>query len=224
MTTMIVLLAHHRDRMAPVLARQIGGLTGEDVGTLTPRDLSRPGWTLASPPDGSGRLVVGGQPVEESSVRLFVSLTDDVPAASLDWIAPAERAYVASEMTAFLRFLLETVSPRVLVPPGDCSLAGPDHPIEVWAAVARLRPRLDVGRRDLREVSVVDGVVAGHSSWTLRRAAKRMSDWSASPWLRARFSPTADELVSVTTLPDLSTRLDEAARLVASVVEGRWAA
>lgn len=231
---MIVLLAHQADPWVQPLARKVAQLTGERVGVLTPRDLSRRGWALTSPPgqrhgqpgDGTDRLIVGGEPVAASSVGLVVSLLDDVFPGELLWIREEDADYVASEMSAFLRFWLDSVSDRLFVPLGALSLAGPDHPTAVWAAVggvpvAVARPAPGGG---YREVAVTDGVVTGVASPSLRRAATAMARWAGLPWMRAFFAPDSDDLCAVAPLPALADATPEAAAAIAAADRARRAA
>lgn len=223
---MIVLLAHAGDPWVAGLARQVHELSGELVGVVTPRDLSRPGWALASPPGAaSDRVVVGGEPVAASEVGLVVSLLDDVYPAELLWIREEDADYVAAEMAAFLRFWLASVRGQVLVPPGDQSLAGPDPPTAAWARAggvpcAGARPD---GAGGYREVGVAGGVVSGDASPSLRRAAGAMADWAGVPWLRAFFAPDSDELLSVVVLPAPGDAAPAAA-VIAAAHRGRRAA
>ncbi|MCC2594689.1 hypothetical protein LKO27_14900 [Tessaracoccus sp. OS52] len=223
---MIILLAHGPDPWAPELARQVEGLSGEPTRVLTPRDLSRRGWALPSPPDGTGRLVVDGEPVAEADVGLVVALLEDVLPEELVWIREEDADYVAAEMTAFLRYWLAGLPERVLVAPGACSLAGPDHPVGAWADAAGLAAAAP-GRRDwrqCREVSVADGVATGDASPRLRAAATAMARWAGLPWLRAFFAPDTEELWSVSPLPALAHSTGAAAGVIAAALDGRRAA
>ncbi|MHA6513783.1 hypothetical protein [Tessaracoccus sp. Z1128] len=224
---MIVLLTHQSDPWAPELVRQVRHLTGERVGVLTPRDLSRRGWALASPPDDrSGRLIVDGEPVAASTVGLVVSLLDDVLPEELVWIRGEDTEYVAAEMAAFLRFWLDSVSDRVLVPLGALSLAGPDHPTARWAhagGVPSSGSRPSGGGR-YREVSVTNGTFRGVASPSLQQAVAAMARWAEVPWLRAFFAHDRDELCAVVPLPSLGDSMPEAAAAIAAAHHLRRAA
>lgn len=223
---MIVLLAHEVDPWVPGLARHVVELSGEGVGVLTPRDLSRRGWALASPPgEPTDRMVVGGETMAASAASLVVSLLDDVYPAELVWIREQDAEYVAAEMAAFLRYWLTSVSGQVLVPPGDQSLAGPDAPVAAWARAGGVAVAAG-GSADgeaFREVSVTGGVTAGVADPVLRRAATAMADWAGVPWLRAFFAADSDELLSVVPLPALADGTDEAAAVIAAAHRG-WRA
>ena len=224
---MIVLLAHEVDPWVPGLARQVEELSGAGVGILTPRDLSRRGWALASPPGApTDRMVVGGEVMAASAASLVVSLLDDVYPAELVWIREQDAEYVAAEMAAFLRYWLTSVSGQVLVPPGDQSLAGPDAPVAAWARAAGVpvAAGASAGGEAFREVSVTGGLVAGASAPALRRATVAMAEWAGVPWLRTFFAADRDELRFVVPLPALADGTDEAAAVIAAAHQGRRAA
>ncbi|MHA6523904.1 hypothetical protein [Tessaracoccus sp. G1721] len=224
---MIVLLAHQVDPWAPGLARRVAELSGGPVGVMTPRDLSRRGWALASPPGApTDRMVVDGEIMAASEASLVVSLLDDVYPAELVWIREQDAEYVAAEMAAFLRYWMTSVSGQVLVPPGDQSLAGPDAPLAAWARAAGVPVAGRAGTDgDLfREVAVTGGVVTGAAAPALRRAVTAMAAWAGVPWLRAFFAAERDELVSVVPLPALADATHQAAVVIAAAHRGRRAA
>ncbi|SDL36712.1 hypothetical protein [Tessaracoccus oleiagri] len=229
---MIVLLAHDGDPWADELARRVADLSGAEVGLCGPRDLSRPGWALhVGPGDGrpaDSRVVVGGRAVDERDVDLVVSLLDDVLPAELLWIREEDTDYVACEMSAVLRYWLESLGDHVLVPPGTSSLAGPDHPVALWARAAGIEWSRPEDWRGCREVAVVNGEAWGDASPPLRRAATAMAGWAHVPWLRAFFAPAADVLWGVATLPSPLAGTDAPARAIAAAArrpaERGWAA
>lgn len=224
---MIVLLAHLHDPWAPELAKQVEACSGVPTRVLTPRDLSRPGWAMTVGDGGHtiDQCVISEEQVPGSQVELLVSLIERVSARELVWICETDLNYVADEMTAFLRFWLETLAHRVLVPPGAYSLAGPEIPLGSWAEAAGLRCSAagPIDWRRGRGASVTDGVVSGGTTPSLARAVTAMAQWAAVPWLRAYFSPDAEELWGVVTLPDLSESTPQASQIITRVVEGRWA-
>lgn len=217
---MIVLLAHDADPWAGELARQVADLFGTEVGICGPRDLSRRGWALhVAPGNGqpfASRAVVGGRVVDERDIDLVVSLLDDVLPAELLWIREEDADYVACEMSAFLRYWLESLRGKVLVPPGVGSLAGPDHPVGVWARAAGADWDRTEDWRGCREVAVVNGEAWGDASPPLRRAATAMAGWADVPWLRAFFAPDADVLWGVATLPSPLSGAAAPAKVIAA--------
>ena len=223
---MIVLLAHEVDPWVPGLARRVAELSGEGVGVLTPRDLSRRGWALASPPAApTDRMVVGGKTMAASAASLVVSLLDDVYPAELVWIREQDAEYVAAEMAAFLRYWLTSVSGQVLVPPGDQSLAGPDAPVAAWARAGGVPVAGGMaGGAAFREVSVTGGLTAGVADPVLRKAATAMAGWAGVPWLRTFFAADRDELRFVVPLPALADSTDAAAAVIAAAHRGMRAA
>lgn len=226
---MIVLIAHASDPWAPELARQVEAGAGELTRILTARDLSRAGWAITlseGDDDTSDQLVIDDCRVPASQVHLIVSLITRVAADELMWIRETDTAYVADEMTAFLRFWLEHMADRVLVRPGARSLAGPDIALGSWAAAGGLhRAGTDpIDRRRTRGVSFADGFVSGGTRPSQRCAVTAMARWAGVPWLRAHFLADTDELCGVVPLPDLAVGRDAVARVITRAAEGRWAA
>jgi hypothetical protein len=130
--TTIVVVAGEDDGVAHALA---GRLPGLDVRLLTPAVLSQPGWEFR-PGREDGGAVAGGARIATQDlgavlVRLPWVREDD--AYRLD---PADRAYAAAEMSAFLLGWLSSLPCPVLNRPTTSCLAGPLWRSARWALAA----------------------------------------------------------------------------------------
>lgn len=103
---------------------------------LTPSDLSQPGWCIHTADPESSIFVVGGEPVCSSEINGVLCLLPCVFAPELVQIEKEGRDYVASEMTAFLKFWLSSLSCPILNPPTAGCLSGPNWRREQWARAA----------------------------------------------------------------------------------------
>lgn len=145
---MIVVFASRHDPRARTL---VEGWRREEAALLSTEDLSRPGWRHDPQRPGSGRAVVAGREIAVSDIAGVLTLWPAVFEQELAHIVPAERSYVAAEMTAFLRSWLTLLPCPVLNRPTATSLAGPSWRPEQWVhAAARLGTPVRPVRRRVR--------------------------------------------------------------------------
>lgn len=103
---------------------------------LTPDDLSRTGWHHRLGHPDSSTAVIAGRMVAARDIAGVVIRLPYVAQQDLARIDPADRAYVASEMNAFLlSWLLELGCPLLNRPTPQC-LAGPYWHHEKWVQTA----------------------------------------------------------------------------------------
>lgn len=131
---MLVVIANRSDRIAQDLVARWRNST--DVGLLTSADLSVEGWRVLSGSSGSDCALVEGRKVPVASITGILTRMPCVFEAELVQIVPADRAYVASEMTAFLQAWLSSLNCRVVNRPAATCLSGPYWRQEQWLAVA----------------------------------------------------------------------------------------
>ena len=131
---MYVIIASQVDDDAAHLASQ---LPEEEFRILTPSDLSRPGWSVVSGNDADSTFVAAGQQYQSRELRGVLCRLPCVFAPELVQISEQDREYVASEMTAFLRYWLFTLACPVLNPPTAGCLSGPNWRREQWNQAAR---------------------------------------------------------------------------------------
>ena len=130
---MLVLVASEHDLVARQAVARWASL---DAALLSPRDLSRPGWTYAPDDCGRGYAVVGGRRVAMSRITSVVTRLPCVVVEVLGHIARDDREYAAAEMTAFLlAWLSDRELPVVNRPTATC-LAGPHRRPEQWVHTA----------------------------------------------------------------------------------------
>jgi hypothetical protein len=126
---------------------------------LTARDLSRPGWRDGIGRDEPGAAVVRGRVVRAGEVGGVLTRLAVVDERELTHVVPADRAYVAQEMTAFLASWLSGLSCPVLNRPTPGCLHGPPWRRERWVHEAA---RLGIAVRAVRRsVTLAGAWVAG---------------------------------------------------------------
>src|SRR6266545_2541670 len=117
----IVVLASAADQVAFTLHDR---LSRSDVAVLTPRDLSRPGWFYRPGTRGSA-LVADGEEFGSEEIAALVTRLPWVSEFELPQIVEGDRAYVASEMGAFLIAWLSELACPVANRPSPSCLCGP---------------------------------------------------------------------------------------------------
>lgn len=130
---MIVIVASRYDEAAQTLVAQQGL---DQVALLTCADLSVPGWRYYLAAAGTSVAVIGGRKVAIEEINGVVTRLPCVSELELLDIVPADRPYVAAEMTAFLLSWLSTLRCPVINRPSPTSLSGPYWRPEQWAYVA----------------------------------------------------------------------------------------
>lgn len=130
---MIVVVASCRDQGARTLAARQGT---DRVALLTCEDLSVPGWRHYVAATGTSMAVIDGREVAPGDITGVVTCLPNVSELELLHIVPADRAYVAAEMTAFLLSWLSSLSCPVINRPSPTCLSGPYWRPEQWAHLA----------------------------------------------------------------------------------------
>ncbi|WOJ90431.1 hypothetical protein RZS28_03810 [Methylocapsa polymorpha] len=120
-----------------------------DVLRVTPRDLSREGWKIRSGDPNSLIAVCGSRRIRRDEIRGVLPRLSHVDESQVPHIAVEDRAYVASEMTAFMLAFLSALERGVHNRPTSQSLCGPLWSPEHWRRLAdalgiavRFQPRL----------------------------------------------------------------------------------
>ena len=103
---------------------------------LSCEDLSASGWRYSPSDRAASRAVVSGQIVSDIAIRGVLVRRPWVLQQELTHIAPADREFVAAEMSAFLLAWLSQLPCRVLNRPRGTSLCGPNWWPQQWAHMA----------------------------------------------------------------------------------------
>lgn len=132
---MIIVVASRFDRGARTLAARLGT---DKVALLTCEDLSVPGWRHYVASAGTCVAVIDGREVALGEITGVVTCLPNVSELELLHIVPADRAYVAAEMTAFLLSWLSALNCPVVNRPSPTCLSGPYWRPEQWAHLASM--------------------------------------------------------------------------------------
>jgi hypothetical protein len=116
-----------------------------EVRVLTCEDLSVAGWRHR--PGETSTAVIGGEIVPAAEIEGVLIRRSRVLEWEPDYISPKDRAYVAAEMTAFLRSWLSGLGCPVLNRPVPTCLSGPGWCREQWVQTAA---RLGIPVRPVR--------------------------------------------------------------------------
>jgi len=103
---------------------------------LSCEDLSAFGWRYSPSDRAASRAVVSGQIVPDIAIRGVLVRRRWVLQQELTHIAPADREFVAAEMSAVLLAWLSQLPCRVLNRPRGTSLCGPNWRPQQWAHMA----------------------------------------------------------------------------------------
>jgi hypothetical protein len=191
---------------------------GADARLFTPADLCHRGW-VHRPGFGCGLAVVDGEPVPVRDLSALVTRLFFVTERDVVSIVPADRPYVAAEMTAFLLAWLSGLPCPVVNRPSPLGLAGPNLRPESWMALAsragipvrpvrRDRHGYDIpeasGTRD--EVTVVGTRALGGTSARVRKRAVRLARRAGAEMMVAGFDAAEPDepLLDAHTWPDLA--------------------
>ncbi|HEY0079007.1 MAG TPA: hypothetical protein VGB73_10205 [Pyrinomonadaceae bacterium] len=145
---MLVVYASRHDATAQAL---VARWAEHDAALLTAADLSVAGWRyhLDSPDDSTA--IVSGRRVEARRISGVLIRWPFVHERELSHIIPEDRAYVASEMFAFLLGWLTQLKCPVLNRPTPTNLLGPSWRHEQWIhTAAKLGIRVRPARRHVR--------------------------------------------------------------------------
>lgn len=143
-----------------------GGAAAADLTVLEPSGLSVPGWAHDPEAPGDDRMALGGEVFPASRLTAVITAIDAVRPFDLPHVRTEDRAFVAAEMTAFLRSLLVGLACPVIDRPVATALSGPAGDSAVWwrAACALGIPdhrRNPVPRLRSHAVTVAGGRVVG---------------------------------------------------------------
>jgi hypothetical protein len=198
----LLVLASASDQIAAAFTRASAGRAR----LVTAADLSTPGWLATVPARGAAVAAVGGEQVPSAALDGVLVRLDLVRPSELGHIVPADRAYVAAEMTAFLRYWLSLLDCPVLNPPGGACLSGPGWPAEQWlhaAAGAGLAARTATPGQPLEHVTVVGDRVLG-PAW-LHAIARTLSRAAGTPLLEVtvQHGPAGAAVIGANPWPDI---------------------
>ena len=217
---MLVILARQQDQTANVLAER---WKDHDAHLLTSADLSTVGWHHHLPENGGSQAVVGGRVVTTKGIAGVLTRLPYVDEGELHHIVPEDRAYVSSEMTAFLVSWLSGLTCPVLNRPSPACLIGPNWRPEQWVhlaaqlgiAVCPVRrdvtttgeARNEVHRPPLLPVTVVGDRWFGGVEHTLGAQARCLAQAAGVDLLAAYFEATQSgyALRGVDLQPDVSS-------------------
>jgi hypothetical protein len=137
---LLVVLANSGDASAVKL---VADWPGGGAALLTAQDLSMPGWCQAWPDDDdpdadvlAPAAVVSGRRIATRDIIGVLTRWPRFIERELVAINPADRAFVAAEMTAFATAWLSQLSCPVLNRPSALSLCGPPWRHEQWTHLA----------------------------------------------------------------------------------------
>jgi hypothetical protein len=130
---MLLIVAQQNDLAAVSLVER---WRSRGAALITARDLSAPGWKYELPAKRPSRFVAGGSVRSSSDVCGVLTRLPAVSGSELSYVAPEDRSYVSSEMTAFLLAWLSALSCPVLNRPTPNCLCGPNWRIEEWIYLA----------------------------------------------------------------------------------------
>jgi hypothetical protein len=130
---MLVVIASAYDKVAANVVEAWKPLRAK---LCTPADLSVAGWRHRVGWPGDARAVVSGRVTHVAEITGVWTRLLRVESSELIHISPADRPYVAAEMTAFLTAFLAALRCPVLNRPSAVSLSGPGWRPERWTRVA----------------------------------------------------------------------------------------
>jgi hypothetical protein len=133
MSARFLLVIAGRSDMA---AREFVAKAGSQARLMTPSDLSRPGWKFRLGDAAGSTAVVAGEQIPADAIAAVLTRLPGVTSQDLPHIVGSDRAYVATEMTAFMLSWLTSLNcPLVNRPTPQC-LSGPMWRQEKWVMVA----------------------------------------------------------------------------------------
>lgn len=130
---MPVVLAHCDDQVAHALVER---WATRNARLITPEDLSMAGWRHRSGASHNACAVIDGDVIDAQAITGVLVRLPQVIEQDVLHISEEDRAYVAAEMTAFLRAWLAKLPCRVLNRPTAMGLNGPLWRHERWLHTA----------------------------------------------------------------------------------------
>jgi hypothetical protein len=198
---MIVVIASQYDEAAKSIATR---WSAHGAVLLMPKELSTSGWRHDPNNPQEYTAVVNNQEVAPGKITGVLTRLPCVTEHELDHIVANDRAYVASEMTAFLLSWLAGLSCPVLNRPTPTCLAGLAWRPEQWVHLAsrigipvcparrhaRRGDELSLGRIQYptESVTVIGGRYRGTADSTLVNYARQLAAISRVEMLQAHFS------------------------------------
>jgi hypothetical protein len=211
----MIILASRYDEMASALAAR---WESDRVALLTPADLSVCGWRYYAGAPQAGVSVANGQLVRNDQIGGVLTRLRRVDGRELDHVEFEDRAYVASEMNAFLLAWVSALKCPVLNRPSPESLCGPEWRLERWVRFAAgLGVPVQPVQRDSAAcsmpsvdsdalVTVVGGRGFGQVDTSLAGHATRIAAAAGIDLLEVRFTghERDSRFLNVNLMPDLS--------------------
>ncbi len=152
---MLVVMANCQDAAAHTLVERWAAY---GACLLTPDDLSVAGWRYHPGDIQASRAMVAGCPLDARDIGAVITRLPWVFEHDLGHIVPADRAYVAAEMNAFLLSWLTALPCPVLNRPTPTCLSGPYWRQEKWVHIAA---RLGIPVTPVRRQSALRMAPAG---------------------------------------------------------------
>ncbi|VVB91306.1 Uncharacterised protein [uncultured archaeon] len=162
---------------------------------VTPENLSVKGWRYNTEDVDNSISIANGLPLVSHNIlgvftRMHSVLEDDLP-----HIVPAERAYVASEMSAFLLAWLFALKCPVLNRPTPTSLSGPYWRQEKWISTAT-RLGIPVAPSRRRAIFTADQILTPENGGVAVTIVGRMHFGNIDPVL-VRYARTLADAAGV---------------------------
>ncbi len=129
----LVVVAHSWDKTAHALVERWAACNAI---LMTPGDLSIRGWRYRVGEVGTSECIAAGRALNVRDIRGVLTRLPCVFEHDVQHMIPADRAYVAAEMHAFLLAWLSELSCPVLNRPTASCLAGPLWRREQWVHIA----------------------------------------------------------------------------------------
>lgn len=217
---MLIIVADRQDVAAQRLAARWQTQGAE---LLTGKDFAVAGWCHFIGPVEFARAVVGGRMVTTQEIAGVLTRLPRVNENELTHIAPADRAYVAAETTAFLVSWLSGLTCPVLNRPTPNCLSGPNWRPEQWLhAAAQLGIPVSQVRREATlpeavpietpkasrvTVTVVADYCFGSPDEALANWARRIATAAGADLLAVHFSAeeSGTRLLGADLWPDVSS-------------------
>lgn len=212
---MIVVLASGQDQAAVNL---VSSWASKGAVLCSIGDLSTSGWNYLPGNHDASTVVVGGQIIPQPEITGVLTRRAWVREDELIHIVPADRAYVAAEMSAFLISWLSSLGCPVLNPPTPSCLSGPNWRHEQWVRAAAqaglpVRPsyrrvpalaetREQASQAPVTYTTVVGDLVLGALNGIQCDHARRLARMAGANLLGITFA--GDFFSSATTWPDLN--------------------
>lgn len=218
---MLIVLASRSDRAAAALVER---WSPHGARLLTPADLSIAGWRFRPGSSHAGDSAVAqGRPLAVDEIGAVVTRLPLVFEQDLDHIAPADRAYVAAEMSAFLLAWLTALPCPVLNRPTATCLSGPFWRPEQWVytaaglgiPVAPVRRKVTLGAAAAPDaapltsgtvITLVDGHSVAPAEPLLVDRARRLAAAAGTALLAVEFSDPGPDgrFIAASPWPDVA--------------------